>query len=70
MLKCTKRRKEFVKRIIDNPEKGANELRQLAIGLENCKDTYDVIFALSEMLYLSERTIKRDLNGQHDIKNI
>jgi len=70
MLKCTKKRQEFVKRTIDNPDKAAKELEEIAIGLRNCKDTYDVIFALSEMLYLSERTIKRDLNGQHDIKNI
>jgi len=65
MHKCTEKRKEFVKRIIDNPIKGAKELRDLATGLENCKNTYDVIFALSEMLFLSERTIRNDLNGKH-----
>ena len=61
MLKCTKKRQEFVKRTIDNPKKVANEIREIAIGLENCKNTYDVIYALSEMLYLSERTITNDL---------
>jgi len=67
MLKCTKKRQEFIKRVIDDPKKGAEELRELAIGLENCKDTYDVIFALSEMLYLSERTITNDYKRKHYI---
>jgi hypothetical protein len=67
MLKCTQKRSEFVKRVLDDPKKGAKELKEIALGLENCKNTYDVIYALSEMLYLSERTITRDYKRQHDI---
>jgi hypothetical protein len=70
MLKCTKKRQAFVKRVIDNPGKGAEELEKIAKGLRNCKNVYDTIFALSEILFLSERTIRNDLSGKHYHKDI
>ncbi len=59
--KILKKRAEFVQKTFKNPKNGAEILRKMAIGLENTKNASDTVYALSEILYLSERTIVRDL---------
>lgn len=59
--KTIKRRTEFVQSTLKNPEEGARRLRDLALSLENTNTSSDVIYALSQILYVSERTIERDL---------
>lgn len=53
-------RQKFVKEAIDNPKLAANELKSMAIGLENCKNSQDVIYALTQILYISDQTIMND----------
>lgn len=55
-----KKRANFIKICFDNPKKGADILRNLAIGLENCRNSKDVNFALQEILFKSESTIWND----------
>lgn len=56
-----KKRAEFCQLALQDSKKAANRLRDLATGLENCRNTSDVINALSSIFYVSERTIFRDL---------
>jgi len=39
----------------------ARELKDLATGLENCRNTSDIVRALCEIFAVSERTIFNDL---------
>lgn len=55
------KRAKFVQMAIQDPERAAKELRYMAEGLGNCKNTSDIIFALEEIFCVSERTIFRDL---------
>jgi hypothetical protein len=55
------RRAAFCKLANSNPKKAADELRMIADGLECCKNTSDVVAALSEIYAVSERTILYDL---------
>jgi hypothetical protein len=55
------KRSKFVRTAIQDPGKAARELTEMAKGLENCKNTSDIIFALCEIFCVSERTIFRDL---------
>jgi hypothetical protein len=54
-------RVRFVNVAINDPKKAATKLRQMANGLSNCENTSDVIYALSEIFAVSERTILRDI---------
>lgn len=54
-------RSKFCKTAIANPKKAADDLRQLATGLENCRNTSDVINALTQIFAVSERTVFNDL---------
>lgn len=54
-------RKKFFKIANENPKAAAELLRSKAKGLENCKYSYDIVYALSEIFYLSEQTIENDL---------
>lgn len=56
-----KKRSAFCQLALKDQGKAAKELRDLATGLENCRNTSDVINALSSILHVSERTIFRDL---------
>ena len=47
---------------IDSPEKAAEELRNLADALAECRNKSDITFALSEIFCVSERTIYRDMS--------
>lgn len=59
--KGLQKRSKFVQKAIQNPQKAAEELKSLADGLENCRTTSDIVFALTEILCVSERTIFNDL---------
>jgi len=55
-------RKELVEIALKSPKVAADQLRAMADGLEQCKNTSDIVFALSEIYGVSERTIFRDLS--------
>jgi len=59
--KYINKRSNFCQLAMQDQKKAANELRSLATGLENCRNTSDVINALCEIFQVSERTIFRDL---------
>ena len=54
-------RAAFCKLAMSNQKQAANELRTLATGLENCRNTSDVINALCQIFAVSERTVFNDL---------
>lgn len=56
-----KYRADFVKKAIKDPSLAARDLKDLAIGLEHCRNTTDIINALCVIFSVSERTIFRDL---------
>lgn len=56
-------RKQFVSLAINSPKEAAKVLRQKAKGLENCRTTTDSVYALQDILYVSEATIFRDLTA-------
>lgn len=60
--KQIQKRVEFSRLALNDSGKAANKLRDLATGLENCRNTCDVIQALSEIFAVSERTISNDLS--------
>ncbi|KKU30860.1 MAG: hypothetical protein UX45_C0033G0009 [Candidatus Uhrbacteria bacterium GW2011_GWF2_46_218] len=53
-------RQKFCKLALMDQKKAACELRDLALGLENCKNTQDVVEALKNIFAVSERTIFND----------
>ena len=55
------KRAKFCQLALQNPKQAASELKDLATGLENCRNTSDVINALSSIFHVSDRTITRDL---------
>lgn len=59
--KYIKQRSEFCQLALNDQKKAANQLRDLATGLENCRNTSDVVKALCEIFSVSERTIFNDL---------
>ena len=56
-----KKRKDFARLAISNPESAANELHELASSLKKCKKHQDILFALSQIFCVSESTIEKDL---------
>ena len=54
-------RVKFSQLAIKDNKKAAQELRNLADGLENCRNTSDVVNALTQIFACSERTIFNDL---------
>lgn len=54
-------RARFCKLALQNQNEAAKELKDLAIGLENCRNTSDIIKALSQIFAISEKTVLRDL---------
>ena len=58
-----RQRARFCKLALDNPKKAGAELKTLAIGLENCRTTSDVVTALCEIFAVSERTVFRDITS-------
>lgn len=59
--KYIKIRSEFCQLAISDPAKAANQLRDLATGLENCRNTSDTVNALCQIFAVSERTVFNDL---------
>ena len=59
--KYIKKRSEFCQLALQDQTKAADELRDLATGLENCRNTSDVVKALCEIFAVSERTVFNDL---------
>lgn len=57
------KRKKFVKLANENPQKASELLQQEALALNKCKNTSDVLFALSQIFCVSEATITKDLYG-------
>jgi hypothetical protein len=53
-------RARFCKLALRDQKAASIELRDLATGLENCKNTADVVQALKEIFAVSERTIFND----------
>ena len=60
-VKQIKQREKFCKLALKDQAKAADQLRDLATGLENCRNTSDVIRALCEIYAVSERTVFNDL---------
>jgi len=58
--KYIKQRAQFCKTALLSPKKAAEELRDMATGLENCKQTADIVEALKNIFAVSERTIFND----------
>lgn len=61
MKRITNNRANFCKLAISKQKEAANQLRDMATGLENCRNTSDVIKALTEIFAVSERTVFNDL---------
>lgn len=61
--KYIEKRSGFCKRAYENPSKAARELRIISQGLKNCRTTNDIVFALSEIFCVSERTIWNDIKN-------
>jgi hypothetical protein len=59
--KNIKIRSQFCKLAFTNQKAAAIQLRDLATGLENCRNTSDTINALCQIFAVSERTIFNDL---------
>ena len=55
-------RKKFVNTAIIDNKRAAEILRSFALGLENCRTTQDIVYALHDILFLSERTIYNDFS--------
>lgn len=55
-----KERSRFCKLALTKPKQAAQELRDLATGLENCKNIADTVQALKTIFAVSERTIFND----------
>lgn len=58
--KYVKQRAAFCKLALLNQKEAAKNLRDMADGLENCKNTADVVEALKNIFAVSERTIFND----------
>jgi hypothetical protein len=56
-----KSRERFCKLAMSRPKEAAEQLRVMATGLENCRNTSDTIRALCEIFAVSERTVFNDL---------
>lgn len=56
------KRQKFCRLAVYDSKKAAEELHSMADALSECNDKSDIIFALSEILFVSERTIFYDLS--------
>ena len=56
-----KQRANLVQLAITDHKKAAEKLREMATGLENTRNTSDVVYALTQIFCVSERTILRDI---------
>ena len=56
-----KSRARFCQLAMTDKTKAADELRMMATGLENCRNTSDVVNALCQIFAIGERTVFNDL---------
>lgn len=56
-------RSEFCKLALQDKKKAAARLRDMAEGLENCRTTSDITYALCNIFAVSERTVMRDMTS-------
>lgn len=56
-----RKRNEFIKEAMTNPKDAGMNLIIKGVGLMNCKNTTDTVYALQDILYLSEQTIFTEL---------
>ena len=59
--KYINKRSSFCQLAVKDQAEAAKQLRDLATGLENCRNTSDTINALCEIFAVSERTVFNDL---------
>lgn len=55
------KRKAFIQLCRSNPKEGANYLRKIADEMEQKEKTPEIVECLEKVLFLSERTIYREL---------
>ncbi len=55
------KRAKFVQLAVKDKSKAAKDLREIAYALGYARKKSDVIYALSQIFCVSEKTIKRDL---------
>ena len=60
--KYIKQRAAFCQLALKDKKQAAKYLKDLATGLENCRNTTDIIEALKVIFCVSERTIFNDLS--------
>jgi len=56
-----KQRARFCQLALRDNKKAAEELRVMATGLENCRNTSDIVNALTTIFSVSEKTVFRDI---------
>ena len=61
--KLSEQRASFVKLAMEDKSKAARELRETAYSLGYARTQSDIIYALSQIFCVSEKTIKRDLKA-------
>jgi hypothetical protein len=54
-------RSKFCQLAMTDKKRAAEKLRVMAIGLENCRNTSDIIYSLTQIFGVSERTVFNDL---------
>lgn len=62
MNKNTEKRKQEIRDLINNPINGIEKLETKVKDLYKCRNTTQLVKALSELHYLSEVTLWRDLS--------
>ena len=61
MHKHLENRARFVQTAFDNKEKAGDYLIECGAALKNCKSSTDIALALEQILYITDRSIWRDL---------
>lgn len=54
------KRNDFIKEAMNDPKEAGRLLAVKAVGLMNCRNTTDTIFAIKDILFLSESTIVKE----------
>ena len=69
-IKKARTRKEFVTMCINNPKLGAVHLENMASKLAESKTSREIVQNLSNLLYLTERTIYLDCIPENTGNNL
>lgn len=54
-------RMAFVQLCVDNPKEGEKSLKRMASKLGKCKNTNETLECLSDIMFISQSTLYRDL---------